>query len=202
MTRQLVYTVSSNPLLSISTCTTRSLNHLYDTYRLRRNMQVAVCCWRGKARGQTAYACNHLSNIPALCSSPFVTICNPNSLLEKVGGEVGGVAWSDLVIPPTPVKAVRKRLSSYAILADYQAHVYRPTWFSIWWLWDYGHRPRGWRRGWHASGKRFEIYTFKPSLSVSHDFSNVLTGINTGVPPDLFSFIHLPLFCVLIYSTS
>jgi len=33
-------------------------------------------------------------------------------------------------------------------------------------------------------------------------FLNVLTGINTVVPPDLFSFIHLPLFCVLINSTS
>jgi hypothetical protein len=61
----------------------------------------------------------------ALCSSALVTIGNPTGRLKIVGGEVGGVAWSSLVIPPTPVKAVRKHLSSYAIQADYQAHVYR-----------------------------------------------------------------------------
>jgi hypothetical protein len=62
--------------------------------------------------------------MPALCSSALVTIGNPTSWVKIVGGEVGGVAWSSLVIPPTPVKAVRKHLSSYAIQADYQAHVY------------------------------------------------------------------------------
>jgi hypothetical protein len=35
------------------------------------------------------------------------------------------VAWSSLVIPPTPVKAVREPLYSCAIQAEYQAHDYR-----------------------------------------------------------------------------
>lgn len=75
-------------------------------------------------RTQTAHACIPRSIIPALCSSSLVTIGHMKSRVEIVGEMSGGVAWSDLVIPPIPVKAQRKHLSSHAILADPKAHVY------------------------------------------------------------------------------